>query len=485
MRDETKRSGFTLIEVALMLAVLGLLLGVGVSLIGPLVKRSKLTETREAVKQATEALAGYAVKNGYLPYQETTYDPLKPAQAFVLAGSKGNDAFGRPLHYVAAPELEWDNATPLGTSPCNTAVRADVCAETETSLALTQDGVLRQNIAFMIVSAGENQNIQTGTIVHGLDFPNVDDFPEDMSRPEPYDDVVTYVALDELRHLRGCQPLEVLSSQALPAADEGQPYTFTLQAHGGVPPYVWVGAPSGGLTLSASGTLSGVVAPGCQTALALSATVCDRTGQSLSWTGTLPVRLKPLSITTVELPVGYENSTYQARLFADGHDPFSWSLSVVPACPLGLVCAGDVLSGTPAAGSTGTYQVTARVTDNCGRTAVKRFGLTIHPASASGGDNGTGGGGGGGGGTSGYALMITNQGTEKSYRIGIGSCVSMRTGYSASYEGLPAATSVAFFSTKDCKEKELILSGTLATLDMNGDLAVRVECSGNQTCTSS
>ncbi len=484
MGPKTKRSGFTLIEVALMLAVLGLLLGVGVSLIGPLVKRSKLTETREAVKQATEALAGYAVKHGYLPYQESTYDPSKPPQALILVGSKGTDAFGRPLHYVAAPELEWDNATPLGTSPCDTPVRADVCAETGTSLSLTHDGVPRQNIAFMVVSAGENQNIQTGTTVYGFDYPNVDDFPSDMGRSEPYDDVVAYVSLDELRHLRGCRPLEVLSAQALPAADEGQAYAQTLQAQGGIPPYTWVGTSSGGLTLSSSGSLSGVVTPGCQTALPLTATVCDHTGQGLTWTGTLPVRLKPLAIITLELPVGYENSSYHAGIYADGHDPFTWSLSVVPECPAGLVCGGNLLSGTPVIGTAGTYQVAATVTDGCGRTAVKRFGLTIHPASASGGDNGTGGGGGGGGGTSGYALMITNQGTEKSYRIGNGGCVSMRTGYSMSYGGLPAATTLAFYSTKDCKAGS-ILSGTLATLDMNGDLSVRVECSGNQTCTSS
>lgn len=483
MGSVRKPLGFTLIEVALMLAVLGLLLGVGVSLIGPLVKRSKLTESREAVQQAKEALVGYAVKNGYLPYQETTYDPVQPAEAFRLAGAKGTDAFGRPLRYVAAQELEWDNATSLGISPCNTPVRVDLCAEPTTSLSLTHDGVVRQNIALMIISAGENQNIQTGTVVYGVDFPNVDDFPGDMDRPELYDDVVAYVALDELRQLRGCQPLGVVSPQALPAADEGQPYTLTLQAQGGVPPYTWVGTPPGGLNLSESGTLSGVVAPGCQSVLSLSATVCDASGRSLSWTGSLPVRLEPLTITTVELPVGYETSPYHASLFADGHDPFTWGLTVAPGCPAGLVCANYSLSGTPVPGSAGTYQVTATVRDNCGRTTMKRFGLTIHPASTSGGDNGTGGGGGGGGGgTLDYVLLIKNQGKEKSHKIASGPCKLMGTNYEEIYIRLSGEMTLTVYEDGNCSRR-ILGPRTMSSLDTNGDFLVLVACSGDRWCT--
>lgn len=483
MERRSEHSGFTLIEVALMLAILGLLLGIGVSLIGPLVKRSKLLETREAVKQAKEALAGYAVKYGYLPYQDTTYHVERPAQVFSSVGVKGSDAFGRALLYVVAPELEWDNATPLGTSACNTPVRADICAETTTSLTVTQEGVARRNIAFMVVSAGENQNIQTGTTLYIPDFPERDDFPDDVDRPQPYDDVVEYVSLDELRHLRGCRELEVVSAQALPVADENQPYLVNLEAQGGVPPYTWVGTPQGGLSLSATGTLSGVVSAGCQTALAFSAIVCDRTGQSLSWTGSIPIRLKPLTVTTLELPVGYESSSYQARIYAEGHAPFAWTVAVSPSCPAGLTCAGNVLSGTPAPGSAGTYEVTATVTDNCSRSVTKKFGLTIHPVSSFGGDNGTAGGGGGGGGPPGYALSISNQGTVKSYRIGGGNCVSMPTTFWQSYSGLSAATTIAFYQGGTCTGT-VLLSGSLPSLDRNGDLVVQVACTGNRSCST-
>ncbi len=62
-----RKEGFTLIELAMVLVVIGLLIGLGMGLIGPLTKRAKLIETRETVKQAKEAVLGYAVKNGYLP----------------------------------------------------------------------------------------------------------------------------------------------------------------------------------------------------------------------------------------------------------------------------------------------------------------------------------------------------------------------------------------------------------------------------------
>lgn len=479
-----RHAGFTMIEVAIMLAVLGLVLGLGVSLIGPLVKRSKLMETREAVKQAKEALVGFAVRNGYLPYEDPSYDRSRPSHAFEEVGVKGTDALGVALRYVAAPELQGDNSTFLGSSLCGTALRIDLCAENGTSLVITHEGTVRNNVAFMILSAGENQNLQTTTEIHVLGT-KVDNSTEDgIDRREEYDDVVEYVGLDELRALRGCQKLEkleIVTPQELPAAEEGQYYSYTLQANGGVSPYTWGGTPPQGFSMDQSGVLSAQNVPWCsESQLALSATVCDRTGQSETWSGWLPVRRKPLTITTVELPVGYEGKPYSAQIAADGgYGAYQWTLSVTPPCPGGLSCVGNGVSGVPASGSSGAYVVTATVSDQCGRSAQKNFGLTIHPAPPA-GDNGTGGGGGGT--IDVYRLSISNQGTGKSYRIANRSCVRMPPNYVGGGVESPG-TVLTIFLRRDCTGRQ-ILTGTMQNLDKNGDGLVRVSCIGRDRCDS-
>ena len=55
-----------LIELAIVLVVIGLLVGLGTSLIEQITKQTKVVES-EAVKNAKAALLGYAVKYGYLP----------------------------------------------------------------------------------------------------------------------------------------------------------------------------------------------------------------------------------------------------------------------------------------------------------------------------------------------------------------------------------------------------------------------------------
>ena len=60
--------GFTIIEMAVVLIIVGLMVGFGASLIRPLFERSKRIETQETVKAAVESVTGYAVShNSRLP----------------------------------------------------------------------------------------------------------------------------------------------------------------------------------------------------------------------------------------------------------------------------------------------------------------------------------------------------------------------------------------------------------------------------------
>ncbi|MCS7278653.1 MAG: hypothetical protein NZ530_01160 [Thermodesulfobacteriaceae bacterium] len=181
---------FTLVEVAIILVVIGLLLGLGASLIGVLTKRVKYTESKEEVRKAVEALKGYAIRFGYLPSarNETVYNATSPDPAFNTVGVRGFDAWGKALLYRVSGNLI-QNST-------------DLCSLNSTNFSITDQGQFKSNLAFMIISGGLNYNIQTNLTLYLQDTPNIDDFPYDFTRQERYDDLVEYVSLFELQKQR-------------------------------------------------------------------------------------------------------------------------------------------------------------------------------------------------------------------------------------------------------------------------------------------
>ncbi|MCX8034314.1 MAG: prepilin-type N-terminal cleavage/methylation domain-containing protein, partial [Thermodesulfovibrio sp.] len=60
-------NGLTLVEVAIVLVILGLLIGLGASLIGPLTKRAKLNDTQERLNANVESIISWSAGNKRLP----------------------------------------------------------------------------------------------------------------------------------------------------------------------------------------------------------------------------------------------------------------------------------------------------------------------------------------------------------------------------------------------------------------------------------
>lgn len=195
MKNLQKKEAFTLIELAIVLMVIGLLVGLGTSLIGPLTKQTKVVESREVVKNARAALLGYAVKNGYLPLS-TNPDPLG------LAGARKMDAWGNNLIYYVATSLD-GAGNACGTTTTNIVVRectSDDCTSYNT----------KSNIAFIVYSTGgDADNVCTGTStpfriwLQGSGYNS----PCTYTATNPayqYDDLVQYATLDEIRSAMGC-----------------------------------------------------------------------------------------------------------------------------------------------------------------------------------------------------------------------------------------------------------------------------------------
>ena len=86
-----KQVGFTLVEMAMVLLIIGLLLGGLVPLISGQVEQRRNSETRKQLDEIKEALIGYAIINGRLP---CSYDPAASSVA-------GTESFASGAHNAA------------------------------------------------------------------------------------------------------------------------------------------------------------------------------------------------------------------------------------------------------------------------------------------------------------------------------------------------------------------------------------------------
>ncbi|MDX2225060.1 MAG: prepilin-type N-terminal cleavage/methylation domain-containing protein [Rhodospirillaceae bacterium] len=80
---DRRAAGFTLIEIAIVLVVIGLLLSGGLLAISPVVQQSKVTETKAKIASVESALVAYAIANGCLPCPAQTNIALGAANAGV------------------------------------------------------------------------------------------------------------------------------------------------------------------------------------------------------------------------------------------------------------------------------------------------------------------------------------------------------------------------------------------------------------------
>ncbi|MFQ5428404.1 MAG: type II secretion system protein [Thermodesulfobacteriota bacterium] len=215
--------GFTLVEMAIILMILGVLVSVGAGMMGVLTKRLKLNETREAVKNASESIIGFAAVNGRIPTSVN----------FTSVVTVAVDSWANALYYIPAPALTTDNVCARKT----TGLALSVCPD---KACLTPRQTVT-DVAYAIISGGENFNIQTdnksGIIkVYDQGIGPVDDYSADMTRAEPYDDVVKWATLYELRVKAGCSgPQMRIINKDLPSGIKDEDYFAEVFAEGGVP----------------------------------------------------------------------------------------------------------------------------------------------------------------------------------------------------------------------------------------------------------
>ncbi len=171
-----------------------------------------------------------------------------------------------------------------------------------------------------------------------------------------------------------------INEQTLPAAIQNVPYSTTLTATGGIPPYTWgldVTSPRGLSIDSNNGILSGTLTTAGS--FPVPVTLRDSTGAMVSVTYTLLVS-NAVAITTTSLPNGAPNAPYSTTLTAAGGSiPYHWDV-IVGSLPPGLTLTtlfnstGQII-GTPTA--QGSFPFTVKVTDSQGGTDTKALTIAI------------------------------------------------------------------------------------------------------------
>jgi prepilin-type N-terminal cleavage/methylation domain-containing protein len=149
------QTGFTLIEIAVVLAIIGLLIG---SLLMPLVTQldnARIQSTNDILAQVKEALIRYAVKNNRLPCPAKDTTGAAVAMTDALCGQEGYlpwanlgvgnaDAWGNALRYRVYSQYTQNNAlSNLPTTPSNFMVMVENSGNIE-------------DVAAVVLSYGKN-----------------------------------------------------------------------------------------------------------------------------------------------------------------------------------------------------------------------------------------------------------------------------------------------------------------------------------------
>jgi hypothetical protein len=156
-----------------------------------------------------------------------------------------------------------------------------------------------------------------------------------------------------------------VTSTSLPAGATQAPYSQTLTATGGTPPYAWsvtAGSLPNGLTLQVpTGALAGT--PTVTGVFTFTVTVTDANSVTAQKQFTLSIGTGITFATPASLPSAVAGASYSFTMLASGgQPPYSWSITQ-GALPggLSLNAASGLIGGTPAA--PGTFNFTVQVSD--------------------------------------------------------------------------------------------------------------------------
>ena len=197
------KHGFTLIEIAIVMVIIGLLAGGGVSIMGMLTQRKARNETIDYLKETKEALITYVTINGKLPWADTDGDGNQNNNStsgtlpYLDLMVRPSDPYKRVLRYGINSNLGTDRPT-----TCN-ALKAGLSSGPR---VVDGDGAATSfYIAAIFISSGPMDLDSDGDVFDAITSgshqgDNTDGIPNYIRHTptDTFDDLVVYIGGNEL-----------------------------------------------------------------------------------------------------------------------------------------------------------------------------------------------------------------------------------------------------------------------------------------------
>ena len=176
-----KTQGFSLVEIAIVMVILGFLIGGLMKPLGRQMEASQVMTTHKAINEFKTAALGFALINGRLPCPDADGDGLEdqiggatcPAAecvalegepAWATLGTSRQDAWGQPFIYQVSARFAYDSSC---TDPCAGAstipgVAFQMCSTGTINVTEGNDGVytglpVANALPMIIISKGKNR----------------------------------------------------------------------------------------------------------------------------------------------------------------------------------------------------------------------------------------------------------------------------------------------------------------------------------------
>jgi prepilin-type N-terminal cleavage/methylation domain-containing protein len=312
-QHRTCQAGFTLIEMAIVVVIVGILISIAATVLPSLINSSKIRKARAILEKADYAIQGYISANGQCPCPDTTGDGREDRTAganppvddtcaayvgalpyATLGLSSGADVWQNPIRYgVYEDMVRTTTSTLCAALPCAPCL-ADFIGTPNTTWLRTSDGGTAITVAYVLASGGIKDMDGDSDFFDGLNASAattaVFETPDRIMDNTTYDDLVHVGALTYLQG-RLCS-----GGGGTTVAGVGAEHTFV-----------------NGCNNSVDDDGDGYV--DCLDQDCFNISPCGTGGTNVT-------------ITTASLPSGVVNEPYSATIQATGGiTPYQWSLS--------------------------------------------------------------------------------------------------------------------------------------------------------------
>ena len=206
--------GFSLIELAIVLVIVGMLIGLGSGMVGMLSTAIKVRQTKDTLDDNIQAITSYASSNNRIP-----------DTGFATTAKSPQDSWGRDFIYLYDTNLY--SASPTKDTICGRRTAALTVSSSDPAATIS-------NVAFVLISKSDDATLQATAIDAAVTVSRA--ATGTITIDANNSDIVRWVTLDELRSKIGCQgpPLKIVNNE-LPYGNTAVTYSATISADGGVP----------------------------------------------------------------------------------------------------------------------------------------------------------------------------------------------------------------------------------------------------------